>query len=90
MAVSEQVRQRIYTRFSELLGPEDADALMSIFPSSGWDDLVRKPDLDLAVAGLRTELKDDMRQQTNRFITWTLASNTTLVAALAVVVTLAG
>ena len=133
MAVTEQVRQRIYSRFRELWGDEDAEAVMGMIPPAGWDDVVRKRDLDEStvllrseltvkmaelrseleqdmaelrselkqdmaelrselkqdMAELRSELKDDMRQQTNRFIAWMLASNTTLVSALAIVVTLA-
>ena len=60
MAVSEQRRHRLYKKLEEVPGQDEAEALTEHFPPSGWNDVVRKHDLDAAVATLRAEMHEQI------------------------------
>lgn len=53
-------RSSLYLKFVPLLGEDDANALMSEFPSSEADELVTKQFLRAELATLRGELRTEM------------------------------
>lgn len=74
MALSAKHRSTIYERLSPVLGEEEAEALLSQFPSRDLDEPVTKEfvraeigdarsDLRSEIAELRTELHDRLREQ---------------------------
>ena len=56
MAVSEESRHRLHGRLEEILGREEAAALMEYLPPVGWADVATKRDLDHMSLVLRGEL----------------------------------
>ena len=58
MAVSEQLRHQLYSKLEQLLGRDEAAALIDYFPPQGWNDVARKGDLDGTLAVLRSDLRD--------------------------------
>ncbi len=56
MALDARTRSSIYRKFREILGDDDANALMSQFPASEIDELVTRQYLRAELAELRTEL----------------------------------
>ena len=57
MAVDEAARHRLHTKLEEILGTEEAAALMTYLPPVGWADVARKRDLD--VLAEKIDLKTD-------------------------------
>lgn len=57
MVMTEDIRHRLHNRLDELMGPEEATALMEAFPPTGWADVATKSDLDQ----LQTVLRQDIR-----------------------------
>ena len=55
MAVDERRRHRLFQRLEEVLGPEEAAALMEHLPPVGWADVATKH--DLAELEARMELR---------------------------------
>ena len=53
-------RQRLdpYERLGETLGREHAEVLMEYLPPVGWNDVVRRHDLDIFRAEVRADLAD--------------------------------
>lgn len=64
MALDARTRSSIYGKLVPVLGDEDANALMSEFPSVEADQLVTEQFLRAELAELRTELAERFHQQT--------------------------
>lgn len=58
MAVTDNIRRRLHSAFTEQYGPELADALMELLPLTGWGDLVRAGDLAVTRGELRGEMSE--------------------------------
>ncbi|MEX2292763.1 MAG: hypothetical protein WD691_03165, partial [Acidimicrobiales bacterium] len=56
MALSEKHRSSIYQHLAELLGDEEADALLSQFPARDLDEPVTKDFVRAEIADIRTEV----------------------------------
>lgn len=90
MPVTDQARNQLYNRLREALGDEDASTMMEVLPPAGWAEVARQRDLDELRRHLdsRFATKDDLREQTNRFIGWMFANNAVLIGAVTLIVTL--
>ena len=64
MALDARTRSSIYGKLVTVLGDDDANALMSQFPSVEADELVTRHFLRAELAELRTELAERFHQQT--------------------------
>ncbi|MEX2292759.1 MAG: hypothetical protein WD691_03145 [Acidimicrobiales bacterium] len=64
MALSEKIRSSIYQQLSELLGEEEAAALLSQFPASDLDVPVTKEFVRAELAELEARMGERFRQQT--------------------------
>ena len=53
MTISDESRYRLYQRLEEVLGPEEAIALMEHLPPGGWAEVATKRDID--ALGLSTK-----------------------------------
>jgi len=62
MALDARTRSSIYGKFAEILGDDDANALMSEFPSVEADELVTKQFLRAELGSLRSELLGEIGQ----------------------------
>ena len=67
MAIDESKRQDLYLVATEKFGRKEADTLMTLLPTSVWEDVATKTDLELhdallklQIADLRAELKGDI------------------------------
>lgn len=60
-------RSSIYHSLMPILGEEDANVLLSEFPSAEGDELVTKDFLRAELAALRTEMHQGSRRQTAWF-----------------------
>jgi len=56
MPISDEARYRLHQRLDELLGAQEAAALMSQLPPMGWGDLATKRDLADLGSSLRSEM----------------------------------
>ena len=97
MVITEEARNHLYNTLREKFGPQDAATMMDLLPPVGWADVARQRDFDRLEAAMgrrfdelgdRFATRDDLREQTNRFIGWMVASNATLVATVALVTSL--
>ena len=92
MALDARHRSSIYGKFAEILGEDDANALMTEFPSSiEADELVTKQflraemaELRADMAGLRADVSDRLRQQTVWGVTALAATNAVVLAAMSI------
>ena len=70
MPITEESRHRMYQRLEQVLGPDEATALMEYLPPVGWADVATKQDLGALEerVGLRLEamLHRELRAQTFR------------------------
>ena len=90
--VSERQRWDLYERLGETLGREHAEVLMEYLPPVGWGDVVRRHDLDLFRAEVRTELAElrtemsglrvELHEQMSRQLVWLVG---TILASVATV-----
>ena len=62
MVVNEQQRRLLHQRLVDVLGPEEADALMEHLPPTGWGDVARRSDVDHATALMRADLDRSVAQ----------------------------
>lgn len=67
MAIDESKRQDLYLVATEKFGRKEADTLMTLLPTSVWEDVATKTDLELhdallklQIADLQAELKGDI------------------------------
>jgi len=73
MPMTQKHRSSIYRTLSPLLGEEEAEALLSEFPTREVDELVTRGHLRAELAELRVEMHDRFRQQTAWFAGATFA-----------------
>ena len=64
MAIDECLRLSIHTKLSELLGPDEADAIMSNMLPVQWRDVATKDGLRVLSAEIRTEMHQGFAAQT--------------------------
>jgi hypothetical protein len=57
MAAHEEIRYRLQRKLTELVGEEEAAALMASLPPVAWTDLATKDDLTALERNLRAELR---------------------------------
>lgn len=81
MALDARYRSSIYGKLVPVLGEEDANALMSEFPSSEADELVTKDFLRAELADLRTEIGEGFRHQ-QAWLIGTIAIATAVVSTV--------
>ena len=81
MALDARHRSSIYTKLVPLIGEDDANALMSEYPSVEADELVTKHFLRAELAVVRTELAELENRLTVR-LGGAIASSTAVLAAL--------
>lgn len=75
MSLDARTRSSIYTKLAPVLGDDDANALMSQFPSIEADELVTKQ-------FLRAELAERFHQQTIWLGGGIIAATTSIIAAI--------
>ena len=88
MTIDERLRLNIHNKLTELLGSEEADALMSRMIPVPWHDVATKDDLRVLSAELRTEmaeLRTDLRAEIHDAIVGQTRWVTGYVTALSVV-----
>ena len=95
MALDARHRSSLYGKFKDLLGEDDANALMTEFPSIEADELVTKQflraelaelrgELRADIGGLRTEMADRFRRQTAWMAAGLAATNGLTLTALSI------
>ncbi len=85
MSVSEPARLALYNRLGEVIGPENAETLMSSLPLQPAAQLATKDD----VASLRAEiheLRTEVIRQYRTFLTLTLGSLVALTGIFSIIV----
>jgi hypothetical protein len=97
MALQEKHRTRLYAHLVDHIGEETAEAVLSQFPTRDLDEPVTKEFVALKVAGLRTELhqevgqlRTDLHQQTERLLNRVQLCAALIVIALTVVNAIVG
>lgn len=83
MAISNRIRRSIYEKLEELMGAEEAEAMMDAFLQPNWQDVATKDDLRVLAADLRREIGDvrvEMHQGFAAQTRWLVGANTALVA----------
>ena len=66
MAIDESKRQDLYLVVTEKFGRKEADTLMTLLPTSVWEDVATKTDLELHSALLKVqfnEVHNDLRTE---------------------------
>ena len=66
MAIDESKRQDLYLVATEKFGRKEADTLMTLLPTSVWEDVATKTDLELHSALLKiqfNEVHNDLRNE---------------------------
>ena len=58
MAIDESKRQDLYLVASEKFGRKEADTLMTLLPTSVWEDIATKTDLELHDALLKLQINE--------------------------------
>jgi hypothetical protein len=58
MAIDESKRQDLYLVATEKFGRKDADTLMTLLPTSVWEDVATKTDLELHDALLKLQINE--------------------------------
>lgn len=81
MALDARRRSSLYEKFVPLIGEDDANALMSEFPSLEADELVTRQ-------FLRAELAERLHEQTMQVLTWLGGAVGVATAVLATLITL--
>lgn len=57
MAVTEERRHGLYSKFEEVIGTEHTSTVMELLPPVGWADVARRSDLDHLRSGLRKDIE---------------------------------
>ena len=58
MAIDESKRQDLYLAATEKFGRKEADTLMTLLPTSVWEDVATKTDLELHDALLKLQINE--------------------------------
>ena len=74
MAVDERRRHELYEHAKPQWGEEAAVTLMELLPPVGWADVATKSDLRRLGDQIRAELERELREQTNRILTFVVAT----------------
>jgi hypothetical protein len=56
------MRHRLFEHFEQLMGPDEAEAMMELLPPVGWADVATKRDLDAMADKLRAEMHRGQKQ----------------------------
>jgi hypothetical protein len=80
LTIDERLRLNIHNKLTELLGTEEADALMSHMLPVPWHDVATKDDLRVLSAELRTELHQSIVGQTRWLAGYVTALSVVLLA----------
>ena len=84
MALDARHRSSILNKLVPVLGEDDANALMTQFPSIEADELVTKQFLRAEMAELRADMADGFRRQTIWTTSAIAATNAITLTALAI------
>ena len=85
MAVTEDRRHKLHTKFEELIGPDNALTIMELLPPVGWADVATKRDLDQGLESLGNRLRAEWERGMRTYFMATLAANSGLLAVAFVV-----
>lgn len=88
MTLDARRRSSIYEKLVPLIGEDDANALMSEFPSVEADELVTKEFLRAELAELRGELRTELAERLHQQTVWlggAIAAATAVLATLTTV-----
>jgi hypothetical protein len=69
-----RTRSSIYEKLRPILGDDDANALMSQFPTTDADEPVTRQVLRAELADLRAELRIEMHDLGRRLVMWSTGS----------------
>jgi hypothetical protein len=89
VTANEPARLALYNRLGEVLGPENAETLMSILPTQPAIELATKADIAELRSELRTDIRDihkALRSQTN-FVIGAMTALTGIFTAIVAVMT---
>lgn len=87
MAINEKQRNRLFSRAEEVLGPDEAATMMELL--SHTDALTADlAEVKTALTELRIEMGRQSAQMTRAFVGWMLASQTSLVGLVALIVSI--
>jgi hypothetical protein len=81
MALTEALRHRLFERFEQLTGPDEAEAMMELLPPVGWADVATERDLDAMADKLRVEVHRGQKQ----LLLAVLAANAGMAATFAAI-----
>lgn len=87
MAVTEERRHRLYSKFEELIGAEDASTMMELVPPVGWGDVATKRDLDHGLDNLANRLRTECTRQMFGMVFSIVAANSAMTALIVSVAT---
>jgi hypothetical protein len=85
VTLSTKHRSSIYRTLSRVIGEEEADALLSEFPTRDGDELVTKDFLRAELAEIRTELAEFRAEVTDRFRQQTIWMSSLMTALVGIV-----
>jgi hypothetical protein len=88
MGVTEYERHQLFVWFEEQMGPERAATMMNLIPPVGWFQLASKHDLLELEGRLDGRLAQVESRVTRSLVTWLLASQATVVAAVGLMISL--
>ena len=87
VAIDEPTRYQLHQRLDEVLGREEAAALMACLPPLGWGDVASKADLALLraqlhgdLADLRADMREEITTQTRTLLVGFLGANAAFAA----------
>jgi hypothetical protein len=88
MSVTESDRHQLFAWFEEHMGKDRAATMMSLLPPVGWADVATKRDLDAFADRLRADMQELRADLQRTFVTWLLAAQGAVVAAIGLLLAL--
>ena len=92
MAIDEPTRYRLHQRLDEVLGRDEAAALMACLPPLGWGDVATKADLrsglELTEQRILATMRAEMNAQTRTLMLGFLGANLSFAALVLAIVKL--